>query len=57
MTMREFIRRNREELDKCIENGMGSPIPRGLKNDQERELWVRNDEGLYLWARNDGVNI
>jgi len=53
MTFREFIKQNREELDKAIQGAApGSP-----KNDEERRLWVLNDEGLYRWARNEGVKI
>ena len=54
MTMKEFIKRNRKELDKCIAQALGmSHNPRA--NDEERRQWVLNDEGLYLWARSEGV--
>ena len=53
MTMREFIRENREALDEAIQ----SAAPGAPKNDGERRLWVLNDEGLYLWARREGVRI
>ena len=55
MTLKEFIKENRQELDKCIERALGQPSPR--KNDEERRLWILNDEGLYRWARSEGVRI
>jgi hypothetical protein len=52
--MREFIRANREELDKMIKGS----VPNGGKlNDREREQWILNDEGLYRWARRAGVPV
>lgn len=53
MTMREFIRQNREELDEAIRR----VCPGAAQNDDERELWILNDEGLYNWARGEGVPI
>jgi len=53
MTLKQFIRDNRQQLDEIIQAASrGAP-----KNDSERELWVMNDEGLYNWARSEGVNI
>ena len=56
MTMREFIRRNRAELDKAINGvifrydgngGAGTvPDPPPQRNDSERADWIANDEGL-----------
>jgi hypothetical protein len=52
-SLRQWIKENREELDKCILRACP-----GLKlNDDERRLWVLNDEGLYLWAKGEGVNV
>ena len=51
MTMQEFIKQNRDELDMCIQQA----CPGANKNDTERRLWVLNDEGLYNWARSEGV--
>lgn len=73
MTIREFIRKNRAELDDCIGRALGS-VPRTAScdcprsgtdhthdaptlNDEERRLWILNDEGLYNWARAEGVRI
>jgi len=56
MTLREFVRRHREELDQCIARALKrekNPYP----NDEERRQWVLNDEGLYQWARAEGVRV
>ena len=56
MTLKQFIKDNRKELDACIARALGkneNPLP----NDEERRLWILNDEGLYNWARNEGVKI
>lgn len=53
MKMRDFIRKNRKEIDEVIEQELGhTPFRR---NDDERELWVRNNEPLYRWAKREGV--
>lgn len=54
MTLREFIRQNRDELDSAIHAALGSRVK--LNND-DREEWILNDEGLYRWARSEGVNV
>ena len=66
MTIRDFIRENRRELDRAIfsamyrydgKGGKGT-IPADAKlNDKERHAWVLNDEGLYRWARSAGVKV
>lgn len=56
MTLKQFIKQNRAELDACIARALGldkTPLP----NDAERRLWILNDEGLYRWARSEGVRI
>ena len=54
MTMRDFIRDNREELDVAIKN----VVPNiGSLNDSDRREWIANDEGLYSWARAEGVRV
>jgi len=54
MILKEFIRENREEIDRLIINAIGNPR---YKNDEERRIWILNDEGLYLRARSEGVKI
>ena len=61
MTLKQFIRENRIELDRSINavlyryDGNGGhgrvPDPPPRRNDEERRQWVLNDEGLYRWAR------
>ncbi len=53
MSMREFIRLNRAEIDALIKR---VSLVQKL-NDEERRRWVLNDEGLYTWARRSGVRI
>ncbi len=56
MTLHQFIRDHRAEIDECIAVALGqdhSP----LKTDSERRLWLLNDEIMYNWARRSGVNI
>ena len=51
MTLREFIREHREELDAAI---LATPGMQGYRlNDDDRADWIRNDEGLYNWARRE----
>lgn len=53
MTLRDFIRENKNEIDACI----SSVCPNASINNEERRLWVLNDEGLYRWARRCGCRI
>lgn len=53
MTLRDFIKENKEELDRCIKR----VVPNARLNYGERRLWILNDEGLYNWARSEGVRI
>ncbi len=55
MTLKEFIKENRKELDECITRALGYEPQH--KNDNERREWIMNDEGLYRWARSEGVRI
>ena len=55
MTQREWLRKNRTELDIYIRRALGYPDYR--LNDYDRWQWVQNDEGLYLWAKRDGVRV
>jgi hypothetical protein len=54
MTLREFIKRNRGEIDRIIHNRIGEDST--INNDDRRE-WILNEEGLYNWARSEGVKI
>jgi hypothetical protein len=54
MSIRKFIRQNREEIDQVIKKACPNV---GRINDEERRLWVLNDYGLYMWARSLGVEI
>jgi len=73
MTMRDFIRDNRAEIDAAI-NRVLCHVPATAScycplsgtdhyhepdplNDAERRQWVMNDEGLYMWARREGVRV
>lgn len=53
MTLREFIKENRTEIDAAIK----SVCSNCRINDTERADWIRNDESLYRWARSSGVRI
>lgn len=55
MTMREFIKENKNDIDEGIRRYLNRPELR--LNDEERRQWILNDEGLYKWARNSGVRI
>ena len=54
MTLREFIRDNRSDLDAVIRRACPNV---DTIDDKERRLWILNDEGLYLWARREGVRV
>ena len=53
MSKKEFIRKNRKEIDEVIR----SICPNCKFNDKERENWIMHDEELYRWARRSEVNI
>lgn len=53
MTIREFVRQNRTQIDAAIK----SVCNNCRLDDAERRLWILNDEGLYNWARSEGVQI
>ena len=53
MTLKEFIKENKDEIDNCILR----VCPNCSMNNNERRLWVLNDESLYNWARSEGVKI
>lgn len=53
MSLRDFIKQNKEEIDTCIKR----VCPNCKLNNEDRRQWILNDEGLYLWARRSGVRI
>jgi hypothetical protein len=56
VTLKQFVKEHRAELDRCIARALGRDTnPRA--NDEERRQWILNDEGLYRWARSEGVRI
>lgn len=56
MTLKQFIKENRAELDVVIARALGTETnPR--PNDNERRMWILNDEGLYRCAKSEGVRI
>lgn len=59
MRLREFIKQNRQEIDRCVWNFTTHRYnqPQSLNSDKEREEWVMNDEGLYRWAQSEGCKI
>lgn len=58
MTLREFIKQHRTELDEGIRDRLKSCSGKEYRlNDEERRLWILNDEGFYLWARSEGVRL
>lgn len=57
MTMKDFIKIHRKELDIIIQKKMARH-PQDIKfNNEERRLWILNDESLYNWACSEGVKI
>jgi len=53
MTLKEFIKKNKQEIDNCIRKA----TPNFRINDEERRMWILNDESLYNWAKAEGVKI
>ena len=44
MSIRNFIKEHRKEIDKCIR----TIVPNcGSINDEDRRQWILNDESLY----------
>lgn len=63
-TLKQFIKDNRQELDKRIAQAISNqahacsnPYGHRFHNDAERRLWILNDNSLYEWARSEGVKI
>jgi len=54
MTLEQFIRKNRQELDKAIQR----KYPKVKKlNDDERRVWIFADDFFYIWAKRAGVKF
>ena len=53
MTMKQFIKENRTEIDATIR----ASSENARIDDNERRLWILNDYSLYTWARSCGVKI
>jgi hypothetical protein len=54
MTLEQFIRKNRKELDKAIQRKY--PNVKRL-NDSERRARIFADEFFYIWAKSAGVKF
>lgn len=55
MTLKDFIKENKEELDVCIRRALGGR--KNTINNEDRRQWILNEETLYNWARREGVRI
>jgi hypothetical protein len=55
MSMRDFIKENKEDIKAGIRNVLRDPSA-PLSESDIRE-WIMNDEGLYNWARSSGVRV
>jgi hypothetical protein len=54
VTLEQFIRKNRRELDKAILR----KYPKVKKlNDDERRVWIFADDFFYIWAKSAGVKF
>jgi len=53
MTLKNFIKQNRKEIDECIRHAGFS----GKLNDEERRMWILNEESLYNWAKSEVPNL
>jgi hypothetical protein len=58
MTIRQFIKTYRAELDSHIRKALGKHGDlRVTFSDEDRRQWILNDEVLYRWARREGVKV
>ena len=54
MTLEQFIRKNRRQIDKVIRRFWPKVK---LLNDAERKVWVLNEVTLLHWVQVQGVKI
>ena len=54
MTIEEFIKENREVIDRYIKDVCPNCQ---IDEDDEREDWIYNTEILYTWAQEAGVKV
>jgi hypothetical protein len=54
MTLEQFIRKNRRQLDRAIKR-IWPKVK--LLNDAERKVWILNDIRFLLWLEARGVKI
>tara|TARA_Y100001951_G_C11212931_1_gene224035 strand:+ start:107 stop:301 length:195 start_codon:yes stop_codon:yes gene_type:complete len=63
MTVKQYIKINKKEIDRTIAIELSNQTPRMdvwkpvTQTNHERELWVRNNATLYARARNMGVDF
>jgi len=53
MTLKQFLKENKAEIDKVIEEYYGVKVT----TNTARIEWILSDEGLFRWAHREGVNI
>lgn len=53
MTIKDFIRKHRTEIDRIVYTYYQVTV----RNDKTRLEWILSDEGLFRWAHQEGVNI
>ena len=54
MTLEQFIRKNRRQIDRVIKRTWPKVKP---LNDAERKVWILNERILLLWVEAQGVKI
>ncbi len=54
MTLEQFIRKNRRQIDRVIKRTWPKVKP---LNDAERKVWILNEKVLLLWVEAQGVKI
>jgi hypothetical protein len=54
MTLEQFIRKNRRQIDRVIRRVWPKVKP---LNDAERKVWILNETSLLVWVEAQGVKI